>query len=120
MRPYCTHALPNCCVVRGVAQASGSTGGFQRRAPTGAFANGTPFQDQVPFLAASLVPCTVPKAVLRVVVGNGSSSPPPQPLRKAQPASRTASADPASRFIVRLLWGPGGRRRCAAVPGAPV
>ena len=42
-RPDWTQALPNCCVYLGEVHGAGSTGGFQRRSPTGAAANGTPF-----------------------------------------------------------------------------
>ncbi len=59
MRPYCTQALPNCRAARTSLQAAGSAGAFQRSAPTGGAAYGTPFHDQVP-LAASALPSTRP------------------------------------------------------------
>jgi len=60
--------LPNVCVVRVRSpHASGSTGAFQRSAPTGAFANGIPFQEYVPDAAESSLPLTMPRSVFRRV-----------------------------------------------------
>jgi hypothetical protein len=55
--------LPNCCVSRGDVHASGSAGAFQRRSPTGGFANGTPFQTWVPLAADRSLPITGPNIV---------------------------------------------------------
>src|SRR4051794_22584699 len=80
-RPDCTHALPNCWVAFKV-HGAGSTGGFQRRSPTGAAAKGTPFHEYVPVVAESSLPNPVPTAVARWFGGTSTSSP-PHPARAA-------------------------------------
>src|SRR6185369_10374002 len=75
MRPFCRHALPNRLAASGSVHGAGSTGAFQRKAPTGALAKGTPFHEYVPVVAPSLLPCTWPKLVGRRA---GSESEPPQ------------------------------------------
>src|SRR5262245_43551105 len=64
-RPFCTQALPNSRVSFGRLHESGSTGGRQRRSPTGGLANGTPFHAKVPSLRELSTPMTSPKRVSR-------------------------------------------------------
>src|SRR6218665_3909999 len=84
MRPFCRQAA------RTPVQLAGSTGARQRSAPTGGWAKGTPFHDQVPLRALSSTPSSLPKEVVRSS-GPSSSDEPPH-AASTRPAARAAAA----------------------------
>src|SRR5260370_130492 len=101
MRPYCTHALPNCCVGRGEVHACGSTGAFQRSSPMGGLANGTPSQAYVPVVAESSLPTTMPNSVRRSA---GECAPAPQ-ADCTESATQATSSQPVQVRVCGIVVG---------------
>jgi hypothetical protein len=77
--------LANFIVGKAVLQLAGSTGAFQRNAPTGGAAKGIPSQKYVPDAAVSSIPSTGPNWV---DFDTGELDPPPPPPHPAS-ASKT-------------------------------
>src|SRR5689334_4991198 len=101
MRPYWTHALPNVLVSFAVVQATGSTGGAQRSAPTGGAANGTPFHEYEPLVLVSSLPTMGPKRVCLSVLASCG----PAAASRGTDRARQAAA---RRKVWAMFLSPGG------------